>query len=63
MSYAADRAEMYRQVGDYTGRMLKGTTGRDLAKIAPCSNLSSSDYANPVSCKLSTRSRSRAVSS
>ena len=30
MSYAADRAEMFRQVGDYTGRMLKGVKPADL---------------------------------
>ena len=30
MSYAADRAEMFRQVGDYTGRILKGVKPADL---------------------------------
>jgi putative ABC transport system substrate-binding protein len=30
MSYAADRAELFRQVGDYTGRILKGAKPADL---------------------------------
>jgi hypothetical protein len=34
-----------------------------LAARAAAADAGESDYANPVSCKLSTRSRSRAVSS
>ena len=30
MSYAADRADMYRQVGVYTGQILKGAKPADL---------------------------------
>jgi putative tryptophan/tyrosine transport system substrate-binding protein len=30
MSYAADRAENFRQVGDYIGRILKGVKPADL---------------------------------
>jgi hypothetical protein len=38
-----------------------GMAGRGAGAAA--GNAGESDYANPVSCKLSTRSRSRAVSS
>ena len=30
MGYAADRADMYRQVGAYTGQILKGAKPADL---------------------------------
>jgi putative ABC transport system substrate-binding protein len=30
MAYAADRPDMYRQVGAYTGRILKGAKPADL---------------------------------
>ena len=30
MAYAADRADMYRQVGAYTGQILKGAKPADL---------------------------------
>jgi len=33
MSYAADRAELFRQVGDYTGRILKGAKPADLPVV------------------------------
>jgi len=33
MSYAADRREMFRQVGDYTGRILKGAKPADLPVV------------------------------
>jgi hypothetical protein len=42
-------------------RLGGGMSGRGVG--AEPGNAGESDYANPVSCKLSTRSRSRAVSS
>jgi hypothetical protein len=48
---------MGKQVGD------RRASGRSSWQTLLRAAIFDSDYANPVSCKLSTRSRSRAVSS